>query len=98
MAFSGINKPACKAICCEVRCFMSDPDFAEKEKRGVTRAVGKYGTLPQSGDSFRRLASCPEALCFFRFYNLFYGFNKPFVLFVKTYRYTEKAFTEPVEI
>ncbi len=40
MAFSGISKPACKALGCEVFCFMSDPDVAEKAKiRGVTRAV-----------------------------------------------------------
>ncbi len=40
MAFSGISKPACKTLGCEVRCFMSDPDVAEKAKHlGVTRAA-----------------------------------------------------------
>jgi precorrin-8X/cobalt-precorrin-8 methylmutase len=40
MAFSGISKPACKALGCELHCFMSDPDVAEEaKKRGVTRAV-----------------------------------------------------------
>ena len=40
MAYSGISKPACKALGCEVYCFMSDPDVAaEAKKRGVTRAV-----------------------------------------------------------
>ncbi len=40
MAYSGISKPACKALGCEVCCFMSDPDVAEEaKKRGVTRAV-----------------------------------------------------------
>ena len=40
MAYSGISKPACKALGCEVYCFMSDSDVAEEaKKRGVTRAV-----------------------------------------------------------
>ncbi len=40
MAYSGISKPACKALGCEVYCFMSDPDVAEEaKKRGLTRAV-----------------------------------------------------------
>ena len=40
MAFSGISKPACKKLGCEVCCFMSDADVAEEaKKRGVTRAV-----------------------------------------------------------
>ena len=40
MAFSGISKPACKALGCEIHCFMSDTDVAEEaKKRGVTRAV-----------------------------------------------------------
>ena len=40
MAMSGISKPACKSLGCEVYCFMSDPDAAERAKeRGVTRAV-----------------------------------------------------------
>ena len=40
MAFSGISKPACRALGCEVYCFMSDPDVAEEaKKREVTRAV-----------------------------------------------------------
>lgn len=40
MAFSGISKPACKSLGCEVHCFMSDPDVAAAAKeRGVTRAV-----------------------------------------------------------
>ncbi len=40
MAFSGISKPACKTLGCEVHCFMSDTDVAEEaKKRGVTRAV-----------------------------------------------------------
>ncbi len=40
MAYSGISKPACKALGCEVCCFMSDPDVAEEaKKRGITRAA-----------------------------------------------------------
>jgi len=40
MAYSGISKPACKALGCEIHCFMSDPDVAaEAKERGVTRAV-----------------------------------------------------------
>ncbi|MBR1833038.1 MAG: precorrin-8X methylmutase [Ruminiclostridium sp.] len=40
MALSGISKPACKALGCEVHCFMSDADVAGKAKElGVTRAV-----------------------------------------------------------
>ncbi len=40
MAFSGISKPACKALGCEPHCFMSDADVAAAAKeRGVTRAV-----------------------------------------------------------
>ena len=40
MAFSGISKPACKSLGCELHCFMSDPDIAEKaEQLGVTRAA-----------------------------------------------------------
>lgn len=40
MAFSGISKPACRSLGCELHCFMSDPDVAEAAKqRGVTRAV-----------------------------------------------------------
>lgn len=40
MAFSGISKPACRSLGCEVFCFMSDSDVAENaKKRGVTRAV-----------------------------------------------------------
>ena len=40
MAYSGISKPACKALGCELYCFMSDPDVAvEAKKRGVTRAI-----------------------------------------------------------
>lgn len=40
MALSGISKPACKKLGCELHCFMSDPDVAEKAKsQGVTRAV-----------------------------------------------------------
>ena len=40
MAFSGISKPACKALGCELHCFMSDPDIAKAAKKsGVTRAV-----------------------------------------------------------
>ena len=40
MAYSGISKPACRSLGCEVHCFMSDPDVAEEaKKRGVTRAV-----------------------------------------------------------
>ena len=40
MAFSGISKTACKALGCELYCFMSDPDVSEKAKAsGVTRAV-----------------------------------------------------------
>ncbi len=40
MALAGISKPACKKLGCELHCFMSDPDVAEKAKeQGVTRAV-----------------------------------------------------------
>jgi precorrin-8X/cobalt-precorrin-8 methylmutase len=40
MALAGISKPACKQLGCELHCFMSDPDVAEKAKAlGVTRAV-----------------------------------------------------------
>lgn len=40
MAFSGISKPACKSLGCEVHCFMSDPDVAAAAKeRGITRAA-----------------------------------------------------------
>ena len=40
MAYSGISKPACRALGCELHCFMSDPDVAEEAgKRGVTRAA-----------------------------------------------------------
>ena len=40
MAYSGISKPACKSLGCEVCCFMSDPDVAEEaKKRGITRAA-----------------------------------------------------------
>ena len=40
MAKSGISKPACAKLGCEVHCFMSDPDVAEIAKaNGSTRAV-----------------------------------------------------------
>jgi precorrin-8X/cobalt-precorrin-8 methylmutase len=40
MAESGISKPAIKYLGCEVHCFMSDSDIADKAKRdGTTRAV-----------------------------------------------------------
>ncbi len=40
MARSGINKTAAGKLGCEIHCFMSDPDVAEKAKeRGSTRAV-----------------------------------------------------------
>lgn len=40
MAESGISKPATKACGCEIKCFMSDADVAQRAKeRGVTRAV-----------------------------------------------------------
>lgn len=40
MALSGISKPACKSLGCELYCFMSDADVAEEAKeQGVTRAV-----------------------------------------------------------
>ena len=38
MALSGISKPACKKLGCELHCFMSDPDVAEKAKsQGMRR-------------------------------------------------------------
>ena len=40
MACSGISKPALKKLGCDVHCFMSDSDVAEKSKlNGTTRAV-----------------------------------------------------------
>lgn len=40
MAFSGISKPALRALNCEIHCFMSDSDVAEAAKKnGTTRAV-----------------------------------------------------------
>ena len=40
MARSGISKPACAKLGCEVHCFMADPDVAEIAKaQGSTRAV-----------------------------------------------------------
>ena len=40
MAKSGISKPACAKLGCEVHCFMADPDVAEIAKaQGSTRAV-----------------------------------------------------------
>ena len=40
MARSGISKPACEKLGCEVHCFMSDPDVAEAARtNGSTRAV-----------------------------------------------------------
>ena len=40
MAYSGINKAAAARLGCNIHCFMSDPDVAEKSKeRGCTRAV-----------------------------------------------------------
>lgn len=40
MAESGISKPALKALGCELHCFMSDGDVAEKSRlEGVTRAA-----------------------------------------------------------
>lgn len=40
MALSGINKRILKALCGEVRCFISDEDVAfEAKKRGVTRSA-----------------------------------------------------------
>lgn len=40
MALAGISKPACQKLGCELYCFMSDNDVAEKAKAlGVTRAV-----------------------------------------------------------
>lgn len=40
MAESGISKPAVKALGCEIHCFMSDSDIAEKARNeGTTRAV-----------------------------------------------------------
>ncbi len=40
MAFSGISKPACRSLGCELYCFMSDSDVSEKAKTcGITRAV-----------------------------------------------------------
>ncbi len=40
MAFSGISKPALRALNCEIHCFMSDGDVAEAAKKnGTTRAV-----------------------------------------------------------
>ncbi len=40
MAKSGISKPALSFLGCEIHCFMSDSDVAEKSKKeGITRAV-----------------------------------------------------------
>ena len=40
MALSGISKPACAALGCELRCFMSDRDVAkEAAEKGITRAA-----------------------------------------------------------
>lgn len=40
MACSGISKPALKKLGCDIHCFMSDSDVAEKSKlNGTTRAV-----------------------------------------------------------
>ena len=39
MAFSGISKPACKALGCELHCFMSDPDVAEEAKIAESPAL-----------------------------------------------------------
>lgn len=48
MALSGISKPALKALGCEVCCFMSDPDTAQRAKQhGTTRAVASMDTAAE---------------------------------------------------
>ena len=66
MAYSGISKPACKALGCEVHCFMSDPDVAEEAKKlGVTRAavsVAKASGQFAGRDLIYAVGNAPTAL------------------------------------
>ena len=64
MAKAGINKPAAKALGCQVECFMADDDVALKAKEaGTTRAIAaieKAATL--SGPVIFAVGNAPTAL------------------------------------
>lgn len=64
MALSGINKAALKTLGCEAKCFMADPDIAQKAKEeGTTRAVASMtaaATIP--GNKIFAIGNAPTAL------------------------------------
>lgn len=66
MAESGISKPALKAFGCEVHCFMSDNDVAEKAKAcGMTRAsisMEKAADLFSNRKTIFAIGNAPTAL------------------------------------
>lgn len=66
MAMSGISKPAVNRLGCEVQCFMSDPDVAEKAKlMRITRAavsMEKAAQLYKDKNIIFAVGNAPTAL------------------------------------
>lgn len=66
MAMSGISKPAVNKLGCEIQCFMSDPDVAEKAKQlRITRAavsMEKAAQLYKDKNVIFAVGNAPTAL------------------------------------
>lgn len=64
MAFSGVNKAACRKLGVEVRCFMADEDVAEAaRKNGTTRAAASMEkAAAMEGPVIFAIGNAPTAL------------------------------------